>query len=70
MKYRIKPTERNNQQCERIIEGTYQGLLVVCHDSEPYAVPMNHAYEDGRFYFRILGQLAAVRGDGPLRPVS
>ena len=49
MKYRIKPTERNNQQCERSIEGTYQGVVVVCHESEPYAVPMNHAYEDDVF---------------------
>ena len=70
MKYRIKPTERNNQQGERIIEGTYQGVVVVCHESEPYGLPMNHAYEDGRLYNGILGHQPAVRGHGPLRPVS
>ncbi len=51
MKYRIKPAEKNNAQCEGIIKGTHHGVLSFSHESEPYAVPMNHAYEDGRFYF-------------------
>lgn len=51
MKYRIGPTERNNAECERIIAGTYHGVLSFSNSGEPYAVPMNHAYEDGRFYF-------------------
>lgn len=51
MKYRIGPAERNNAECERIIAGTYHGVLSFVNGGEPYAVPMNHAYEDGRFYF-------------------
>lgn len=51
MKYRIKPPEKNNQECERIIEGTYHGVLSFSLDNEPYAVPINHAYLDGAFYF-------------------
>ncbi len=51
MKYRVGPAERNNAECERIIAGTYHGVLSLASGGEPYAVPMNHAYEDGRFYF-------------------
>jgi hypothetical protein len=51
MTYRIKPAERNNEECEGIIKGTYHGVLSFSHESEPYAVPINHAYEDGKFYF-------------------
>lgn len=51
MTYRIKPTERNNEECESIIRGSYHGVLSFSHESEPYAVPMNDAYEDGKFYF-------------------
>ncbi|HVN96640.1 MAG TPA: pyridoxamine 5'-phosphate oxidase family protein [Syntrophorhabdaceae bacterium] len=51
MKYRIKPSEKNNEECENIIRGTYHGVLSLSRENEPYAVPMNHAYEDGRFYF-------------------
>ena len=46
----FKPV-RNNEECERMITGTYQGVLVMCGDREPYAVPMNHAYQAGRFTF-------------------
>jgi nitroimidazol reductase NimA-like FMN-containing flavoprotein (pyridoxamine 5'-phosphate oxidase superfamily) len=41
----------SNEECEKMIEGTYQGVLVMCRDREPYAVPMNHAYQAGRFIF-------------------
>ncbi len=51
MKYRIKPPEINNGECERIIEGTYHGVLSFSLANEPYAVPINHSYEDGKFYF-------------------
>jgi nitroimidazol reductase NimA-like FMN-containing flavoprotein (pyridoxamine 5'-phosphate oxidase superfamily) len=51
MKYRIGPAEMNNAECERIIAGTYHGVLSFARGGEPYAVPMNHAYEEGRFYF-------------------
>ncbi len=51
MKYRIKPAEVNNGQCEAIIEGTHHGVLSFSHQDAPYAVPMNHAYENGRFLF-------------------
>jgi uncharacterized protein len=51
MKYRIRPPEINNEECENIINGTYHGVLSFSYESEPYAVPMNHAYEDGRFFF-------------------
>jgi hypothetical protein len=27
------------------------GVLVMCSNSQPYAVPMNHAYSEGRLYF-------------------
>jgi hypothetical protein len=51
MTYKIKPNETNNEECERIIQGTYHGVLSFCHENEPYAVPINHAYKDGKFYF-------------------
>ena len=51
MTYRIKPTERNNEECESIIKGTYHGVLSCSNENEPYAVPINHAYVDGKFYF-------------------
>ena len=27
------------------------GILTMCHNEEPYAVPINHAYRDGKLYF-------------------
>jgi nitroimidazol reductase NimA-like FMN-containing flavoprotein (pyridoxamine 5'-phosphate oxidase superfamily) len=44
-------TVLSNEECEKMIEGTYQGILVMCREREPYAVPMNHAYRAGRFTF-------------------
>ena len=41
----------SNEECEAIIRGTYQGVLSMTSGDEPYAVPLNHAYADGRFYF-------------------
>jgi nitroimidazol reductase NimA-like FMN-containing flavoprotein (pyridoxamine 5'-phosphate oxidase superfamily) len=41
----------DNERCEEMIRGTYHGVLVMCSDKEPYAVPMNHGYGKGRFYF-------------------
>ncbi len=46
----IKP-KPNNAECERILKGSYSGILSMCHDEEPYAVPINHAYLDGKLYF-------------------
>ena len=51
MTRRIKSAERNNVECKGIIRGTYQGVLSFGHENEAYAVPINHAYEDGEFYF-------------------
>ncbi len=50
MKEQFHPV-RSNEECERIIGGTYQGVLAMTVGDEPYAVPLNHAYRDGRFYF-------------------
>ncbi|MEI6502941.1 MAG: pyridoxamine 5'-phosphate oxidase family protein, partial [Armatimonadota bacterium] len=41
----------NNAACEQVLQDTHQGTLVMCHESIPYAVPMNHAFVGGRFYF-------------------
>jgi len=48
-----KPIEPkpNNAECERILDSHDVGLLVMCREGEPYAVPMNHAYHDGKLYF-------------------
>ena len=48
-----KPIEPipNNAECERILTDSYSGILVMCQDEEPYAVPINHAYSDGKLYF-------------------
>jgi nitroimidazol reductase NimA-like FMN-containing flavoprotein (pyridoxamine 5'-phosphate oxidase superfamily) len=46
----IKPIS-NNAECERILKSSYTGVLVMCHDEEPYAVPINHAYVEGKLYF-------------------
>jgi hypothetical protein len=34
-----------------MITASSVGVLVVCVGSEPYAVPMNHAYSGGKLYF-------------------
>lgn len=41
----------NCAACEQVIRDTTHGTLAMCHESMPYAVPMNHAFVDGRFYF-------------------
>ena len=51
MAFRIKPIEKNNKKCEDIIRKTCQGVLSLSCKNEPYAIPLNHAYEDGMFYF-------------------
>ena len=50
MKDQFHPV-RNNAECEAIIAGTYQGVLSMSAADEPYALPLNHAYVDGRFLF-------------------
>ena len=48
-----KPIEpvANNAECERIITTYPAGILVMANGGEPYAVPINHAYADGKLYF-------------------
>ena len=46
----IEPSP-NNAECERMITASPVGVLVMCTGSEPYAVPMNHAYSGGKLYF-------------------
>lgn len=46
----IEPSH-NNALCEQVLAGTVHGTLVMCLDNLPYAVPMNHAFVDGKFYF-------------------
>jgi nitroimidazol reductase NimA-like FMN-containing flavoprotein (pyridoxamine 5'-phosphate oxidase superfamily) len=41
----------NNDECEWIVSAHSTGVLVMCQDSVPYAVPMNHAWSDGSIYF-------------------
>ena len=43
--------EKNNEECEKMIINTFNGLLVLANDNEPYAIPINHGYKDGSFYF-------------------
>lgn len=50
MKGQFQPVQ-SNDECEAIIKGTYQGVLAMTADDAPYALPLNHAYVDGRFYF-------------------
>ena len=50
MKDQFHPV-RDNAECERIIAGTYQGVLSMVAGGKPYAVPLNHAYREGTFYF-------------------
>ena len=42
---------KNNQECEKVIKGTFQGVLCMVDNNAPYALPINHAYQDGKFYF-------------------
>jgi len=48
-----KPIEPipDNAECERILKRSFVGVMVMCDDEEPYAVPINHAYSDGKLYF-------------------
>ncbi len=41
----------NNVECERIITSKDVGVLVMCREREPYAVPMNFAFTNGKLYF-------------------
>ena len=41
----------DNRRCEEMIRGTYHGVLVMCAADKPYAVPLNHSFMNGRFYF-------------------
>jgi len=50
MKDQFHPV-KDNAECERIIRGTYQGVMAMSTGDEPYALPLNHAFVDGRFYF-------------------
>jgi uncharacterized protein len=38
-------------EIEKILDNTYTGVLSMCDGGKPYAVPVNHAYADGCFYF-------------------
>ena len=42
---------KSNAECEKIIANTFQGVLCMADGAEPYALPINHAYHAGRFYF-------------------
>ncbi len=42
---------KRNGQVENIIQGTFQGVLCMADGDLPYALPINHAYKDGKFYF-------------------
>lgn len=55
MKDQFHPVQ-SNEECERIIEGTYQGVLSMAVADEPYALPLNHAFVDGRFYFHCAAE--------------
>jgi nitroimidazol reductase NimA-like FMN-containing flavoprotein (pyridoxamine 5'-phosphate oxidase superfamily) len=46
----IQPT-KDNAACEKMIQGSFQGVLCMADGDEPYALPINHAYRDGKFYF-------------------
>jgi nitroimidazol reductase NimA-like FMN-containing flavoprotein (pyridoxamine 5'-phosphate oxidase superfamily) len=46
----IEPSP-NSAECERMVAASPVGVLVMCSNSEPYAVPMNHAYLGGKLYF-------------------
>ena len=41
----------NNEECEKIIAGSFLGVFMMYIDNIPYAIPMNHAYVDGYLYF-------------------
>jgi nitroimidazol reductase NimA-like FMN-containing flavoprotein (pyridoxamine 5'-phosphate oxidase superfamily) len=41
----------DNREVERMLEGTYHGVMALTSAGKPYGVPMNHAYRSGRFYF-------------------
>ena len=49
---RRKDRQLSSEDALRILEENQYGVLsTVCEDGEPYGVPMNYAYEDGRVYF-------------------
>ena len=41
----------DNAACEAMIAGTREGVLAMCNNGVPYALPVNFGYLDGRFYF-------------------
>lgn len=55
MKDQFHPVH-DNGECEEIIAGTYQGVMSMALADEPYALPLNHAFVDGRFYFHCAAQ--------------
>lgn len=66
MKDQFQPM-KSNAECERIIGDTYQGVLSMAAGDEPYALPLNHAYQGGRFYFHsaTTGQKLETIGRNP-----
>ena len=50
-------TGLEQRRLHKIIRDTYEGTLVMCQENVPYAVPINHAFVDGKFFFHC-----AMRG--------
>ena len=65
MKKQYHPV-KDNQACEGMLAGTYQGVLAMTVDDQRYALPLNHAYKDGRLYFHCANagrKLDAIRAN-------
>jgi uncharacterized protein len=48
---KLSQAVQSNAECEKMIQGTFQGVLTMVDGDAPYALPVNHAYADGKFYF-------------------
>lgn len=44
--------QMSDEACIRVLESERRGVLAVCgSDGQPYAIPLNFYYEDGKIYF-------------------
>lgn len=44
--------QMTDEACIRVLESERRGVLAVCgSDGQPYAIPLNFYYEDGKIYF-------------------
>ena len=53
---RRKKQQMSNDDAVRVLQDGKTGVLAVCGDNQPYAVPLNYVYYDSKIYFHCATQ--------------